>query len=396
MRTRRRNMLLGATAAVTAAGSLSAPAIAQGVKELKLVTSWPKNSPGMQTSAERLAASIAALSDGHIKVTVYRADSLVRAYEVFDAVGTGAADMYHTGEGVFDDKPALNFFCGTVPYGLTADEVCAWIDFGGGQALWDEVDGQFNIKPLMATNSGVQMGGWFNKEINSPKDYKGLRYRMPGLGAEVLRRMGATVVTTPGGEIPTAFKSGAIDAAEWIGPWVDIAFGLDKAADYYYYYPGFHEPGTNFTLGINKTLWDRLTPSEKALIEAAAQAEVTRSLAQFNAENVKALRLLRADERIKLRRFSDELIKTFGKLSKEVLADTAANDPLTRKVCDSYIAFLAGVMDWGELSETGYRDTRRLAQCQAFCEGKGLGHIKRESSPAPRAPTLRHPRPGYR
>ena len=136
--------------------------------------------------------------------------------------------------------------------------------------------------------------------------------------------------------------------------------GLDKAADYYYY-PGFHQPGENFTLGVNKTLWDGLTPSEKALIEAAAQAEVTRSLAQFNAENIKSLKRLRDEKRVKILRFNDELIKVFGKLSKEVLADTAANDPLTRKVYDSYMAFLAGIMDWGELSETGYRDARRLA-----------------------------------
>jgi len=141
---------------------------------------------------------------------------------------------------------------------------------------------------------------------------------------------------------------------------MDIELGLDKAADYYYY-PGFHEPGSNNTLGINKALWEALEPSQRALIEAAAHAEVTRSLAQFNAENVKALKQLRADKRIKIRRFNDEQIKTFGKLSKEVLADTAAKDPLTRKVYDSYTAFLAGVMDWGELSETGYRDTRRLA-----------------------------------
>ncbi len=205
------------------------------------------------------------------------------------------------------------------------------------------------------------MGGWFNKEINGPEDYKGLRYRMPGLGAEVLRRMGATVVTIPGGDIVSALKSGAIDGSEWVGPWLDMELGLDKAAEYYYY-PGFHEPGTNSTLGINKTLWDGLTASERALIEAAAaQAEVTRSLAEINAENVKSLKLLRAEKRIKIRRFSDALIKMFGKLSKEVLADTAAKDPLTRKVYDSYMAFLAGVMDWGELSETGYRDTRRLA-----------------------------------
>ena len=205
------------------------------------------------------------------------------------------------------------------------------------------------------------MGGWFNKEINRPEDFKGLRYRMPELGAEVLRRMGATVVTTPGGEIVSALKSGAIDASRvdrtLARTWISGSIRRPIITTI----PGFHEPGTNVTLGINKTLWDGLTPSERALIEAAAQAEVTRSLAEFNAENVKSLKLLRADERIKILRFSDELIKTFGKLSKEVLADTAAKDPLTRKVYDSYMAFLAGVMDWGELSETGYRDTRRLA-----------------------------------
>ena len=243
---------------------------------------------------------------------------------------------------------------------MTADELSSWITFGGGQALFDEVDAPFNIKPLSCMNTGAQMGGWFNKEVNSPADFKGLRYRMAGLGAEVLRRMGATVVMTPGVDIMTALKSGAIDASEWVGPWLDIAMGLDKSADYYYF-PGFHEPGSSPTLGINKTLWDSLTPSDRALIEAAAAAELTRSLAQYNAENVKWLKILRADERIKILRFNDELIKVFGKLSKEVLADTAAKDPLTRKVYDSYMAFLAGIMDWGELSETGYRDTRRLA-----------------------------------
>jgi TRAP-type mannitol/chloroaromatic compound transport system substrate-binding protein len=360
MTTRRREVLLGATA-IAAAGGLPAPAIAQGVKELKMVTGWsPEKMTGLQTSAERLAQSITILSDERLSVKVYPADSLVHAFEAFDAVGAGVADMYHASDYYFGSKsPALYFFC-AVPYGLTADEVCSWIDFGGGQALWDEVDAQFNIKPLMALNTGVQMGGWFNKEINRPEDYKGLRYRMPELGAEVLRRMGATVVTTPGSEIVGALKSGAIDASEWVGPWMDMELGLDKAVDYYYY-PGFHEPGSNNTLGINKTLWEGLALSDRALIEAAAQAEVTRSLAQFNAENVKALKRLRDDKRVKILRFNDELIKTFGKLSKEVLADTAAKDPLTRKVYDSYMAFLGGVMDWGELSETGYRDTRRLA-----------------------------------
>jgi TRAP-type mannitol/chloroaromatic compound transport system substrate-binding protein len=361
MNTRRRDMLLGATATVAAVGGLPAPAIAQRVKDLKLVTSWtPENMTGLQSSAERLAQSITILSDGRLKVTVYPADSLVHALEVFDAVGAGVADFYHSADNYYGSKsPALYFFS-AVPYGLTVGELCSWIDFGGGQALWDEIDAPFNIKPLMATNTGVQMGGWFAREVGTPEDFKGLRYRMPDPGAEILRRMGATVVTTSGGEIVGALKSGAIDASEWIGPWMDMEMGLDKAAEYYYC-PGFHEPGTNFTLGVNKTLWDGLTASERALIEAAAQAEVTLSLARFNAENVKALKLLRADPRIKLRRFNNELIKVFGKLSKEVLADIAAKDPLTRKVHDSYMAFLAGMMDWTELSERGYLDTRRLA-----------------------------------
>ncbi len=222
MRRRRRELLIGAAASVAAVAALPAPAIGQGTKELKMATSWPKNSVGLQTSAERFAESVTRLSDGRLKVTVYPADTLVRPFEVFDAVSAGAVDIYHTDEVYFVSKsPALNFFA-AVPYGLTADEFCSWVLFGGGQALWDEVDAQFNVKPLMGSNTGVQMGGWFNKEVNHPEDFKGLRYRMPELGAEVLRRMGATVVTTPGGEIPTALKSGAIDAAEWIGPWMDM------------------------------------------------------------------------------------------------------------------------------------------------------------------------------
>jgi TRAP-type mannitol/chloroaromatic compound transport system substrate-binding protein len=360
MRRRRRDLLLGTTAAIMAAGKLPAPAIAQGLKEFTMATSWPADSPGWWTSAVRLAQSIATMSDGRLKITVHPANELVGAFETFDAVSAGVADMYHSADNYFGSKsPALDLVCST-PYGMTADELSSWLAFGGGQELWDEVDAQFNIKPLAACNTGVQIGGWFNKEVNSPADFKGLRYRMPGLGAEVLRRMGATVVTIPGGDIVSALKSGAIDASEWVGPWLDIAAGLHQAVDYYYY-PGFHEPGTSATLGINKRVWDGLPPRDRVLIEAAAAAEFSRSLAQFNAENAKALKVLRADPRIKILRFNDTLIREFGRLSKEVIADTAAKDPLTRKVADSYMAFLSSVMEWGELSETGYRNTRRLA-----------------------------------
>src|SRR6266550_5998742 len=173
MKRRRRDLLLGGSAAVAAAGSLPAPSIAQGIRELKLVTDWqPEKMTGLHSSAERLARSITAMSDGRLKITVHPAGSLVRAFETFDAVGAGIADMYHTDEAYFESKSQAFHFFAAVPYGLTADELISWIDFGGGQTLWDELDGQFNIKPLMGSNTGVQMGGWFIKEISRADDYK--------------------------------------------------------------------------------------------------------------------------------------------------------------------------------------------------------------------------------
>jgi TRAP-type mannitol/chloroaromatic compound transport system substrate-binding protein len=357
---RRRKLLLGATAVAAAAVPLPAPAIAQGIKELKLVTDWTEGLAGLDTGSQRFARSVTAMSDGRLKVTVYPSGKLVRPLETFDAVSSGIADMYHSFDPYFESKsPALYFF-GAVPFGMIANELAAWVYFGGGQELWDEIDAPFGIKPLLLTQTGTQMGGWYNKEINGPEDYKGLRYRMPGLGAEVLRRMGATVVTVPAVDIIKAIKSGAIDGAEWIGPWPDISMGLDQVADYYYH-PGFHEPSSNLTLGINKTLWDGLSGSERTLIETAARAEFVSSLAEFNAENVKWLKILRANERIKIRRFDDALLKVLAKVSAETLADQAAKDLQTRKVYDSYTGFMAEMIDWGELAETGYSNARRLA-----------------------------------
>ncbi len=242
MKRRRREVLLGAAASVTAVASLPAPAIAQGIKELKLVTSWPKGTPGLQTSAERLAQSITTLSDGRLKITVYPADSLVRSFEVFDAVAAGAADMYHTDEAYFETKaPALNFFS-AVPYGLTADELCSWIDFGGGQTLWDEVDAHFNIKPLMACNTGSPDG----RVVQQGGQHSG-GFQGPALSDARARRRGPAPHGRHRGDDPRRRDrrraqirrdrrpSGSAPGWTWI-------LGCDKAADYYYY-PGFHEPG---------------------------------------------------------------------------------------------------------------------------------------------------------
>src|SRR5262245_52864439 len=235
---RRRDVLAGAGSfGAGAAAGLPAPAIAQGIRQLTMVTDWPENMPGLQGSAVRFAQTVESASDGRIKIKVFPAGALVRPLETFEAVGAGVADMYQTYEGYFEKKsPTLHFFTG-LPFGLTPTELFAWVKYGGGQELWDALSGQFNIKSLLACSTGPQMGGWFAREIASPESFKGLRYRMTGPGAEVLRRMGAFVVVVPGGEIVASLKSGAIDGSEFAGPWLDMAIGLHDAAGFYYYYP---------------------------------------------------------------------------------------------------------------------------------------------------------------
>ena len=240
-----------------------------------------------------------------------------------------------------------------MPFGLTADELFAWVHHGGGQELWDDLSGQFNVKPFLCCNTGCQMGGWFTREITSPKAYQGLRYRMPGPGAEVLRRLGAVVVTLPGGEIVPALKSGAIDASEWIGPWLDMAIGLHKAVGYYYY-PAFHEPGTGFSLGINRGVWDSLTASDRRIIEAVAAAEYVRSLAEFNANNAIALRKLRDEGAVKILKFDDCLLREFHRISKDVVAEIGSGDDLSRKIHASYQRFRGVIMEWSDIAERAY------------------------------------------
>jgi TRAP-type mannitol/chloroaromatic compound transport system substrate-binding protein len=246
-----------------------------------------------------------------------------------------------------------------IPYGFTADELFAWLQYGGGQELWDALSAQFNVKSLLCTSTGCQMGGWFVREVNSPADYKGLRYRMGGLGAEVLRRMGAVAVTLPGSEIMPALKSGAIDASEWIGPWLDMAMGLHEAAKYYYY-PGFHEPGSGFSVGFNKAVWDSLQDGDRRVIEAVAAGEYARSLAEFNANNAAALRKLRDAGMVKILKFEDSLLKALLTLSEAVVADAAAGDELSRKIYASYRQFRASIMDWSDIAERAFLNSRRL------------------------------------
>jgi TRAP-type mannitol/chloroaromatic compound transport system substrate-binding protein len=352
---RRRDVLTGA-----ATLAFPAPAIAQGIRELKMVTDWPEGTPGLHTGSVRLAHTIGIATEGRVTIAVFPSGTLVRPFETFDAVSAGLADMYHSDEYYFEKKsPALNFFS-AVPFGFTADELFAWVHYGGGQELWDTLSGQFNVKPLLCLNTGTQMGGWFTRQIASLDQFKGLRYRMPGLGAEILRRTGAIVVTLPGSEIVPALKSGALDASEWVGPWLDMAMGLHEAASYYYY-PGFHEPGTGTALGINKSVWESLGPDDRRVIADVAACEYARSLAEFNANNAMALRKLRQQGNVRLLRFDDAILGKLLAISKDVVAEAGSADELSRKIYASYQQFRSSIMNWSDIAERAYLNSRRLS-----------------------------------
>ena len=351
--------LAGTGAIAGVIGSGQAPALAKGSKRLRMVTTWPKNFPGLGTSAERFAQRLKAMSGGTLDVKVYADSELVPALEAFDAVASGSADMYHGAEYYWQGKSmAFNFFT-SVPYGLTANEMNAWIYHGGGQKLWDELSAGFNVKALMVCNTGVQMGGWFNKQINTLEDFKGLIIRMPGLGGEVLRRMGASAVTLPGGEIFPSMKSGAIHATEWVGPWNDLAFGFHKVAKYYYY-PGFQEPGPAISCGINLKVWNSFTAEQKAMITAAAAAENSYSLAEFDTNNARSLNILKTKHKITPRRFTDTVMKEIGNQSGSVIADAAKSDAMTGKVARSYLDFRKSMISWSKIADHAYANARLL------------------------------------
>ncbi|MFP4603396.1 MAG: TRAP transporter substrate-binding protein, partial [Halochromatium sp.] len=310
----RRALLTGAGAATVALGTGIRPAAAKAEHKWKLVTTWPKNFPGMGTGANKLAELIGRMSGGRIEVKVYGAGELVPAFEIFDAVSRGTAEMGHGAAYYWKGKSEAAQFFASVPFGLTAQEMNSWLYYGGGMELWQELYAGFGLVPAAAANTGVQMGGWFNKEINSVDDLKGLKMRIPGLGGEVLKRAGGTPVSLPGGEIFTSLQSGNIDATEWVGPYNDLAFGLHKAAKYYYY-PGWHEPGTTLEAFVNKEVFDGLPDDLQAIVLNACKVANQDLLAEYTARNPAALRTLLTEYGVELRQYPDDVLLALRALS---------------------------------------------------------------------------------
>ena len=338
----------------TASGS---GAVDAKVYEWKMVTTWPKNLPGLGTAPERLADRLRVMSNGRLDIKVYGAGELVPALEVFDAVSQGTAQMGHGAAYYWRGKNPATAMFATVPFGMNAQEMNGWLHYGGGMALWRELYAQFNLVPFAAGNSGVQMAGWFNKEINSIDDLQGLRMRIPGIGGEVLARAGGVPVILPGGEIFTALQTGAIDATEWVGPYNDLAFSLHTAAKYYYY-PGWHEPGPILEAIVNQQAWDSLPPDLQAMVETATQAINEDLLSEFTARNNAALETLINEHGVELRRLPDDVIAALQAASVEVVAEIGEADPLAKRIYDSYMAYFAEVRRYHAISEQAYLNVR--------------------------------------
>jgi len=355
----RRNLLKSGVAAAlgTAASIVSAPAISSARVEINLVTTWPRDFPGVGTGAQRFAKSLADLSDGRIKVNYFAAGERVKAFDALDEVASGNAQMYHGADYYWKGKhPGWSYFC-AVPFGLTYTEFNAWMRFGGGEALHDELAANFGVKCLPCGNTGVQMGGWFRKEMHSADDFKGLKMRMPGLGGDVLARLGASPVSLPGGQIYENLMSGAIDATEWVGPWNDSFMKFYEAARYYYY-PGMHEPGSSLSLGINKKFWDGLSKTDQLIIRAAAETENSLMMSEFNAKNGAYLAKLINEHGVKLRRFSDDTYDSFGEAAQDVFAEVRAHSALASRIHDSFLHAREEIGGWSKISDVEFMRQR--------------------------------------
>ncbi len=335
-------------------------ATAQGETQFtwKMVTTWPRNFPGLGTSPRRLAQWVEQMSAGRLVIEVYGAGELVPAMEVFDAVSQGTAQMGHGAAYYWGGKLPVAPFFTTVPFGFTAQEMNAWLYHGGGMELWRKAYEPFNLVPLAAGNTGVQMAGWFNREINGMDDIVGLKMRIPGLAGKVFERAGGTAVTIAGGEIYTSLQTGVIDATEWVGPYNDRAFGLHEVGKYYYY-PGWHEPGPTLELLVNKSAWEQLPADLQQIVTVAARAVNQDMLDEYTALNNQALRELVDKHGVQLRKLPTEVLARLQQISSAVVAEMAADDPQVAEVYRSYQAFRDNVESYHRISEQAYLEARQ-------------------------------------
>lgn len=324
----------------------------------KMVTAWPKNFPGLGRGPETFAKYVNEMSGGRLTVRVYGAGELVPGLQVLDAVQQGTAEMGHAGAYYWKGKiPAAPIFS-AIPFGMNATEMNAWLHYGGGMELWREIYEPFGVIPFAGGNSGVQMAGWFKKEINSVEDFNGLSMRIPGLGGEVLNKLGGVPVTLRGDQIFTSLQTGAIDATEWVGPYNDLAFGLHNAATYYYH-SGWHEPGTVLEFIVNKEAFDALPKDLQAIVEVATRAVNQDMLDEYTARNNNAMQQLINEHNVDVRPLPEDVLAALRLATAEVLAEKSAENADFARIYQSYKSFYEGVRQYHELSEQAYYENRQ-------------------------------------
>ena len=341
---------LGSVAATT----IAAPAVARSKRKLTMVTTWGRGLAGVHDAAQRVVDNINAMSDT-LEVELKAAGELFGTFEVFDAVSSGQADMYHGADFYFiNQHPGFAFFTG-VPFGMTATEHNNWWYHMGGRELGDELGELFNLKTFVAGNTATQAGGWFNKSIESPEDFKGLKFRMPGFGGKALGYMGASVQNIPGALVYQALSSGAIDGTEWIGPWADEKAGFYEITKFFYA-AGFQEPSAALSCAVNKEVFDDLTSKQQKTIEVACGEANIWNVSQFLANNNLALQRLVA-EGVQVKQFPDSVWEAFGAASQKVY-DDFLGDELFKKIYDSYVDSMRKSSGWISQSVSVYQAQR--------------------------------------
>ncbi|MEE4203435.1 MAG: TRAP transporter substrate-binding protein DctP [Halieaceae bacterium] len=325
--------------------------------EWKLVTTWPKGLPGLGSAPENFARRVNAMAGGRLKVSVYGAGEIVPAFEVFDAVSQGVAQVGHGASYYWKGKiPAAVFFT-AVPFGMTAQEMNGWLHYGGGLELWRELYAPFGVVPFAGGSTGVQMAGWFNRELKSADDLVGLKMRIPGLAGEVFDGAGGTAVRIAGGEVYTSMQTGVIDAVEWVGPYNDRTLGLHEVARYYYY-PGWHEPGAMLEFIVNEDALAELPEDLKAIVEVAARASNQDMLDEFTARNNESLSSLMDEHDVQLRPLPDDVLQVLYDNSVTAMERLVADDPMASRIADSYRSFAEDVRAYHQISERAYLNAR--------------------------------------
>lgn len=359
------------TAVATASKGLSAEPKGK-VHEWTMVTSWPKDFPGLYRNVMFMKNSIEKATGGQIRITVKNAGDLpnVGPLQVFDVVSKGEiAQCGHTTSYYYKDKhPAVQFYT-TVPFGLNSTEAIAWLRYGDGQKLWDELYGKFGLKSFACGTTQVQMGGWFNKRIDSVEDLKGLKMRIPGLGGEILEELGVKTVNLPGNKIYDALKAGEIEATEWVGPYNDLYTKFYEVTKHYYW-PGWHEPSSATEFMMNKKAWEALSPELQAVVEHCCNSGYFDMISDYALNNGKALVTLVNQHKVKLERFPDRVLAAVGKIAKEKLEKLAKFDDITGRIYRSFSDFRRDAVWWNKIGEEGYS----LARSLTFTENERTSH----------------------